>query len=227
MPGRRKNQLKKKAPSKRRNLKKYYSQMLYTNGAVMSTTKVVNLAYHDTQHLSYGGIGGAPVYVNYRINSIYDPYYATGGGQPMGHDQWADLYDHYKVLGARCTATFMWRSGTGQIHRCGLLLDHDDAPAIDYSQVIEQTHARNTGFLKPDKLSMVKLKANFSSKTFYDNRYADADTGAGFGYNPVAPGLFRPWVFPIDTAPSAGEVTVDVLIEYIVQLSQPKPLGRS
>lgn len=207
--------------------RRFYKNILYNKGALMARSKVVNLAYHDLSHLSYGGVGGAPVYLNWRANSIYDPDFRLGGGQPMGHDQWGDLFDRYKVIGAKITCKFMWRSTPAQIHRCGITLDRDIAPAIDYSQMLEQTHGKKTGFLKPDSLSMVTLTATFSAKKFYGDRVNDADTTADFGADPVAPAYFRPWVFPVDGGASGAEVSVDTMIEYIVLLTEPKELGRS
>lgn len=207
--------------------RRFYKNILYNKGAMLGKTKVVNLAYHDISHLAYGGVSGAPVYLNWRANSIYDPDYRLGGGQPMAHDQWGDLFDRYKVIGAKITCRFMWRSTPAQIHRCGITLDRDIAPAITFSQMLEQTHGKKTAFLKPDSLSMVTLTANFSPKKFFGDRYKDADTTADFGADPVAPAFFRPWIFPVDGAASGAEVTVDTMIEYIVLLSEPKELGRS
>lgn len=43
--------------------------------------KIINVGFKMTQGTSI------PTYVAYRLNSLYDPYYATGGSQPTGYDQ--------------------------------------------------------------------------------------------------------------------------------------------
>jgi hypothetical protein len=44
-------------------------------------------------------------YVTMRGNSVYDPYHAVGGHQPLGFDQLAALYQRYNVHGARMELT--------------------------------------------------------------------------------------------------------------------------
>lgn len=38
-----------------------------------------------------------------QMNSIFDPQYAVGGGQPRGFDQWSALYANYRVHGVKIT----------------------------------------------------------------------------------------------------------------------------
>jgi len=42
----------------------------------------------------------------YRLNSIYDPVFAVGGGQPRGHDEYALIYQHYQVMNSTWKVTF-------------------------------------------------------------------------------------------------------------------------
>jgi hypothetical protein len=44
--------------------------------------------------------------VAYRANSLYDPYFGTGGGQPYGFDQITPWYDRFQVLAADIKVTF-------------------------------------------------------------------------------------------------------------------------
>ena len=41
----------------------------------------------------------------YRGNSIFDPRFATGGLQPIGHDEYASLYERYKGLASKIVVT--------------------------------------------------------------------------------------------------------------------------
>lgn len=46
-------------------------------------------------------VSGTPsVYKIIRGNSLYDPDYSVGGGQPQGFAQWSGLYSKYKVSGS-------------------------------------------------------------------------------------------------------------------------------
>lgn len=38
-----------------------------------------------------------PYFLQYRVNSLYDPEYSGTGHQPLGFDQMATLYTHYRV----------------------------------------------------------------------------------------------------------------------------------
>lgn len=53
----------------------------------------------------------------YRIfqSSLYDPRYTTGGHQPLGRDQWAAFYNHYKVHGIKYRISFINTSTTDQV----------------------------------------------------------------------------------------------------------------
>lgn len=43
----------------------------------------------------------------FRGNSLYDPEYAVGGGQPLGYDQWAAIYNYYSVIGSKIEVRLM------------------------------------------------------------------------------------------------------------------------
>lgn len=56
---------------------------------------VVNLRYNDHRNLALSA--SAANYVPYSINSVFDPYYPTGGGQCTGFPQWSRIYTRYYV----------------------------------------------------------------------------------------------------------------------------------
>lgn len=51
-----------------------------------------------TDDISQTNISGS---LTFNLNSVYDPYRTGVGGQPMGRDQLAGLYNRYKVLSCR------------------------------------------------------------------------------------------------------------------------------
>lgn len=65
---------------------------------------ITKLTYCDTKTLagSSGSIGHW-----WRLNSIFDPDQTGGGHQPAFHDQWANLYQSYRVLATTWTLRFI------------------------------------------------------------------------------------------------------------------------
>lgn len=49
--------------------------------------------------------GVAEIY-EFKINSIYDPDLTGTGHQPVGRDEWMAFYSRYRVLSAKCKASF-------------------------------------------------------------------------------------------------------------------------
>jgi len=61
------------------------------------------LVYAESWH--YSSTATSHQYVTFRGNSVYDPYHAVGGHQPLGFDQLAALYQRYNVHGTRMEIT--------------------------------------------------------------------------------------------------------------------------
>lgn len=51
--------------------------------------------------------------IAYRLNSLFDPYFAAGGHQPLGFDQITPLYQRYKVYKVDIQIGMRGRTGTG------------------------------------------------------------------------------------------------------------------
>lgn len=58
----------------------------------------VKLNYYCTLNFTLSNLNGA--YYVFRGNSLFDPEYASGGGQPYAFDQWGQFYNHYRVYGS-------------------------------------------------------------------------------------------------------------------------------
>lgn len=89
---------KKKKYQKKRYIKKrkFYRKKKFMKAAKKNTI-VRSLAYDKEVYVKFKicNVGfkmtqstqSVPYFVAYRLNSLYDPYYATGGSQPTGYDQ--------------------------------------------------------------------------------------------------------------------------------------------
>jgi hypothetical protein len=58
--------------------------------------KHVSMAYVSRHRLTTST--GSVSVQQFRLNSLFDPDFTSGGHQPMGFDQWAAFYNHYVVM---------------------------------------------------------------------------------------------------------------------------------
>jgi len=76
----------------------------------------------------------------YLINSVFDPNWAIGGGQPTYFDQLATVYDRYIVNGAKISATFSRSTATAAgigPYLCGIQMsDQATLPSTSPSQLM-------------------------------------------------------------------------------------------
>lgn len=231
----RKSPTKKYVKKKRYHKKKRYlipKNPQYTPGAVIKKTMKANLCYNEGGLLCDSVSGGAIGYL-FRMNSIFDPYYATGGHQPMGHDQYATLYQAYRVLGAKITARFHWdqTSLVGQAHNVGItFLSPNSTTALsDQTQLCERTHAKCIKLLKPNSRDQQTLTCYWSARKYFGKELAyDHTAVAQMGTNPTYPALAQVWVGTADRQSNSSEsVRLDVVIEYLVEFSEPLSLSTS
>lgn len=66
---------------------------------------LTRMKYMTQGQLTTGGANIAAAHT-YRMNSIYDPYFAAGGTTTVGHATMAGIYDQYWVMGAKCILSF-------------------------------------------------------------------------------------------------------------------------
>lgn len=58
---------------------------------------------------------GATSNIFYRLNSIYDPEEAVGGGQPYYYDQYLPMYNRYRVYGCKVEVTISCSSASANL----------------------------------------------------------------------------------------------------------------
>lgn len=59
-----------------------------------------------TDRVTLTCIAGVAEIYEFKINSIYDPDLSGTGHQPVGRDEWMNFYSRYRVLSAKCRASF-------------------------------------------------------------------------------------------------------------------------
>jgi len=191
-------------------------------------TTMVKLRYVSGVSLD-STIGNVATYT-FRANSIFDPDFSGIGHQPMNHDTWATLYNHYVVVGSKVTVTFHNPTTTGNDGLlCGVNLHAGSALA---STVVETIMEQGTTRYKLVNASLSANRGNgavvrrgFSCKKFFNlANPTDGITriGSAQGANPAEQAFFI--VFcgaPPASSADYGAVQATVVIDYIVIYSEP------
>lgn len=218
-----------KRRSKRMRLYKRPSRAILTG---FPNSKLVKLRY--VEHFTLDYIASIAEY-RFRCNSIFDPNLTGTGHQPMGRDQWAELYQRYMVVGAKATLTYVNTSVSAQTPAyIGMKVMTDPAPlASTYSTVDELLEDKKTGrFVTiggthnssaiPKWYSVTR---KFSAKKTFavTNAIDDPDLGASMSTNPARQAYFVCWQASI-----AGNdpplMNFKICIDYVTLVREPYPI---
>lgn len=219
--GRRTTRYKKK--SRRKSLAK--SNPLTDSFNLIPANKVIKMRYkQDFAQVSTLGIH---VFNTFRMNSIYDPNYTTStGGQPLFHDEMAQFFMNYIVLGAKVITTFRWgKADSIKVPTVCFSIPDDDV-LLTYPTTVEKEliYPRFTRVLKADPTASVSISTFFSCKKFFsikDPTDQLNEVGAIFGANPTKVAYVHVGIQPIG-AHTPGSVVCSTKIEYVVKCIQPK-----
>lgn len=74
----------------------------------------------------------------FNINSLFDPDRTGAGHQPMGRDQWANLYQSYQVMGFSAKGYFSANTNIAHFIQWGVVSDANTGPST-YSNALEQS----------------------------------------------------------------------------------------
>lgn len=170
------------------------------------------------------GVLGSHVF---RANSIYDPDFTGTGHQPMSHDTWATLFNHYTVTGAKISITVHPLAGNTTSGMVGVFLNAGSS--APYAGVPGFIEAKRGAYRQISVKSVkgAKLVQKFSSKRFFNvSDVKDVGKlGAAFGADPSEEAYFVIWYQ--DQEASTSSVRITVVIDYFVQFSEPKHLAQS
>jgi hypothetical protein len=192
---------------------------------VVKPGTIVKMKYTDLITLSNFAVGQD--YHTFRAASIFDPDLTGSGHQPLGHDQWAQLYQRYRVLGCKMKVTFINQSSTiTEAEHVGMCVAETSGLALA-RDMAEQTKTRQsligptgnqswTGTLYVD---LARFEGDPGAK--YDKDYS-----ADMGTNPVRDIFFYIWAQDLN-ADDSVEVTALVELEYTVRLYDRIDLTRS
>jgi len=200
----------------------------------ISRSTIVRLKYVDANTMSPSSTTSD--WVVLRANSVYDPYYLTGGHQPMGFDQYMTFYQKYMVLGAKITCQFVSDSISSTdiddsfTLTCILKLSSSPTTVSSMTENMENPDVVYKICNSAQSGSKTVLVKRMSSKKWFGlSKVKDNESLAGTsGSNPLYESYFHIGIGPF-SAVSATPRPVRVLytIEYITLFTQPIQLGQS
>lgn len=191
------------------------------------TTRIVKMRYASTTNVtSTSGVIGSKVF---RANSIFDPDYTGTGHQPMGHDTWESLYNHYVVLGSKISVRLMPTSTSNTAPGIAgiYLTDSTSVPYTVPSSFLEAKKGTYT-HISPGINRLPVVKSFFSAKKYFnvtDVKDNLRSIGAAFGANPTESANFVIWYATLDASTQAMSLVITV--DYILAVSEPKDLTQS
>lgn len=213
----------------RKKKKSYRARKALTSNYVpsgMPVQRVAKLRYVEQITLQ-SVLGNIATYV-FSANDVYDPNHTGTGHQPMGFDQWAILFNHYTVLGSRCSAKVAFQGSTVSTSMVGMYLtDGKISPYTDSDQ-FQEARKGTTRLLSSGQSQSVRIAQNYSAKKFHNVTDVKDNTGrlgASVSGSPTEEAFFNMWCQTKDGA--TKNFTFIVEIDYIVSFSEPKDLTQS
>lgn len=231
MPKRKRNSSKRKVVKRARRPRR----RRVVNDA-FPKTMVTKMKYVDFISLDQGSSdSGIPKPYNFRCNSIFDPDRDGVGHQPLGHDQFNLIYDHYTVIGSKIKCTFTPQGNASQSLDMLYMLSVQDTintytNPIDF---LEQPKTRGISVVPGYAGKAKVLTATYSPYKMFglskkDSLIANPKLTPQFGSNPVEDAFFQISVCnPTTTSANPPPIRVRVEIEYLVVCSERRPLDRS
>lgn len=199
------------------------------NNIGIAATRYVKLTYNTTINLQNGA--GTHAAHFFKCNSIFDPDDTGLGHQPLGHDQWAELYKKYLVTSCSMKAHF-FREGTGaEPIMCGFFLDKNASFDSYLDTKLEQV--RNAPScaktLLTNSREKVTIWRKYSPRTFFDKIDAtdDHQMAGVMNGNPTLPAYAGVWTQTFDGTAATSQVKCTVTLYYTVKLMDPVMLTQS
>lgn len=197
---------------------------------VIADSQIVKLRYVEYVSLDAGI--STVAFDTISATSLYDPYPAPGGHQPLGFDQWMAFYNHYMVLGAKCTAHVDVANVTASDGICAVMKLSDSAtvPSTSLNQAIEQKKS-SYKFLtsRTGSRSLGSVTCFYSPKKFFSlkNPRDEHDLRGDAVSNPAENAYFQLQVYGTNPSDNPTAVNVRFICDYICLLTERKDMPQS
>lgn len=219
MPRRSRYRKKKSGRKSRR------SNQMVIRKSPMPLKFATKLRYVENFTINPGAAGTTGTYVM-DAGSVYDPNVTSTGHQPRGFDQLMAMYDHFVVIGSKCTATITINASDNNNQICGLALRDGPTVDTDPNDYLEGGTVRS-GHLTNERKTRV-FTLGYSPKRFLGRSkpLADPDLKGSTSSNPTESAYYHIFSAGLNaTDPSALDVTV--VIDYLVVFIEPKDVAQS
>jgi hypothetical protein len=189
--------------------------------------------YHYAKLIA-SGAGPTFALEQLRANSIYDPEYAVGGGQPAGYNEAARLWTYYDVRACKVTCKFI-NASANAVQNCFIFAQplNESAGVVGTWALIENAYAA----LKTEKRAKMKtispaaaaygagsecVLSMYASTQKVMRTIHDGAFQVAFGSNPSA---VDAWLFNIVVAEVTNTVSpvscyIDYTVTYYVRCCQ-------
>lgn len=185
---------------------------------------LVKLKYSEQFGMS--SVAGTSGYYQFRVNSIFDPNLTGTGHQPLGHDQWANFYNRYRVRGMKYFVTFTNYNTTYQME-VAINLRPNSAVSSDMNVIREDPYTVFKTILGIEGSG----QANKSSRGYASvakirgisrmRLGSESDLQAQFGNNPPITPILNLYLYNQD-ATAAGDCRCRVDLVYYTEMFDRK-----
>lgn len=192
--------------------------------------KMVRLRYVETVALDPGA---ALISFNaFVANDMFDPNTTGIGHQPRGFDQNMTSYNHFTVLGAKCTATYLPTAASDKAGIMGILLTATGTGASSFtgvddlleSQVIGKSHVVCGGINRVQRTVTKKFSAK---KFFCIKNFISKDLYRGSAAGSPSEKAYFEVMYSSTDANDPSLAKIRVTIDYIAMLTEPRIIGGS
>lgn len=180
----------------------------------------MTLPYH--MHKQMTSTSGIQQFFSIRMGDIYDPEYAVGGHQPLGHDQWAQYYKHWQVVSSTISVTFRpYTAANSRVVKCAVICDDDVTLPTDLNTKMER-YPGCFKTIKNDTSSTCTIKGAYNAKKWFHKRDLDDNSWkSDFGFLATNQAYYHVLVQTLDESTTSSPLQVDVKVSYRVKLTDP------
>lgn len=181
---------------------------------------------------SWSSTGGATSYYDYRLNSIFDPEVALGGHQPLWTDQFAAVYNKYRVFAVKYVLKIVGNS-TGGVPARVVALASGEAPAALPATITAAWEQNRTGnkLIAPGQDTIITMRGKYSLPKLQGETSVEfkGDNGneALLTANPTNAATLRLMMESTNTTAGEVQYLFDLSIIYFVEFFERLAPGTS
>lgn len=157
----------------------------------------------------------------YVWTDIYDPYHPAGGGSPLYFVDMCAMYNHWTVIGATLTATFV-QTSTAVAAACGVITTAGTTTQTDH-MVLQARQRSSVKIMSPTNKKVV-IKQSFNPKRFFGPSWKAGSSlyrGTGNGTSPPTENAYAHVCMQSLDQASTISYVVNIAIDFNVHFSEP------